>query len=58
MFIPAGIPDPANDKTSRLVKSGLKKVSFSKSLDHGSLGIIDSALSTNAPKALVRLHGC
>jgi hypothetical protein len=54
MLIPAGIPDPANDRTSRLVKSGLKNLSFSKSFDHGSLGIIDSALSTNLPKARVR----
>jgi len=54
MFIPAGIPDPANDNTSKLVKSGLKNLSFSKSLDHGSFGIIDSAASTSAPNALVR----
>jgi hypothetical protein len=54
MLIPAGMPEPANDKTSRLVKSGLKNFSFSKSLDQGSFGIILSALSTRAPNARVR----
>ena len=54
MLIPAGMPEPANDKTSKLVKSGLKNVSFSKSFDQGSFGIILSALSTRAPNARVR----
>ena len=54
MLIPAGIPDPAKDRTSRLVKSGLKNLSFSKSFDQGSLGITDSAPSTNLPNARVR----
>lgn len=54
MLIPAGMPEPANDRTSKLVKSGLKNLSFSNSLDHGSFGIMDSAASTRAPKARVR----
>lgn len=54
MLMLAGTPDPAKDKTLRLVKSGLKNLSFAKSFDHGSLGIIDSALSTSFPNALVR----
>ena len=54
MLIPAGIPDPAKDKTSKLVKSGLRNLSFSNSVDQGSFGIIASAASTSDPKALVR----
>lgn len=54
MLMPAGIPEPANDNTSKLVKSGLKNLSFSKSLDHGSFGIMLSAASTRLPNALVR----
>jgi hypothetical protein len=54
ILIPAGIPEPAKERTSRLVKSGLRNLSFSKSVDHGSLGIMDSAASTKAPNARVR----
>jgi len=54
MFIPAGGPLPAKVKTSRLVKSGLKNVSFSKSLGQGNLGMKDAAPSTRAPNAFVR----
>lgn len=46
-FIPAGIPELAKESTSRDVKSGGVKVAFSKSEDHGSLGIIDGAVSTS-----------
>lgn len=53
ILIPAGIPEPAKEITSRLVKSGLRNLSFSKSEDQGSFGIIASAASTKAPKALV-----
>jgi hypothetical protein len=52
--MPAGIPEPAKEITSKLVKSGLRNLSFSNALDQGSLGIIDSAASTSDPKALVR----
>jgi hypothetical protein len=41
-------------RTSKLVKSGARNLSFSNSVVHGSLGIIDSAALTRAPKALVR----
>ena len=54
ILIPAGIPEPAKDRTSRLVKSGLKNSSFSKSLVQGNLGIIDSATLTRPPNACVR----
>jgi hypothetical protein len=52
--MPAGSPEHPNDKISRLVKSGLKNLSFSKSLDHGNLGIMASAASTREPNAFVR----
>ena len=39
MLIPAGIPLPAKVRTSRLVKSGERNLSFSKSVPQGSLGI-------------------
>lgn len=41
--MPAGIPEPAKDRTSRDVKSGAMNVSLSKSLLQGSLGIISGA---------------
>ena len=34
---PAGMPEDANETTSREVKSGRVKESFSKSSDHGSI---------------------
>jgi hypothetical protein len=40
--------------TSKLVKSGDKNLSFSKSLDHGSSGIIFGAPSTKPENAFVR----
>lgn len=46
-LIPAGIPELAKVSTSSEVKSGGVNVSFSKSDDHGSLGIIDGAASTS-----------
>ena len=52
--MPAGSPEQPKDRTSKLVKSGLKNLSFSKSFDHGNFGIIDSAASTKAPNAFVR----
>ncbi len=54
MAIPDGIPELAKDRTSRDVKSGGVKVSFSKSEDQGSLGIMDGAASTSLLKARVR----
>ena len=44
---------PANDKTSKEVKSGERNLSFSKSLDHGNNGISSGADRTSSPKALV-----
>jgi hypothetical protein len=52
--MPAGIPEPEKEITSRLVKSGLRNLSFSNELSHGNLGIMLSAASTKAPNALVR----
>lgn len=46
-FIPAGMPELAKESTSSEVKSGGVNLSFSKSDDHGSLGIIDGAASTS-----------
>jgi hypothetical protein len=40
--------------TSKLVKSGDRNLSFSKSLDHGSNGIIFGAPSTKPENAFVR----
>jgi len=54
MGVPAGIPELANDRTSRDVKSGGVNVSFSKSEDQGNLGIMDGAASTSFLKARVR----
>lgn len=54
MLIPAGIPAPAKVKTSRLVKSGLKNLSFSNSVPQGNLGMRLSAALTRPPKARVR----
>lgn len=43
--MPAGRPEHPNDRTSKLVKSGLKNLSFSKSLDHGlGEGMVSSCL--------------
>jgi hypothetical protein len=53
ILIPAGMPEHEKDRTSSDVKSGLRKWSFSKSLLHGSFGIMLSALSTSFPNALV-----
>jgi hypothetical protein len=45
ILMPAGRPEHPNDRTSRLVKSGLKNLSFSKSLDHGlGEGMVSSCL--------------
>lgn len=52
--LPAGIPELAKESTSRDVKSGGVNLSFSKSEDHGSLGIMDGAASTSFWKARVR----
>jgi hypothetical protein len=54
MLMPAGRPDDMKVRTSRLVKSGLKNLSFSKSAGQGSLGMRDSAAFTKAPNARVR----
>lgn len=48
MFIPAGIPDPANVRTSRDVKSGFRNVSFSKVEGQGSFLSISGAESKRA----------
>jgi hypothetical protein len=47
VFRPAGMPEEANETTSREVKSGRVKVSFSKSADHGSSLMNASAWSTS-----------
>lgn len=52
MLIPAGIPLPENVSTSKLVKSGLKKVSFSRSLPQGNILMNRSAPSTKEPNFL------
>jgi hypothetical protein len=54
MLMPAGIPEPAKEITSKLVKSGLRNLSFSNELSHGNFGIMLLAASTRAPNALVR----
>jgi len=46
MFIPIGVPEQANAIMSKLVKSGLENLSFSKSDDQGSFLISPSAWST------------
>ncbi len=56
MLIPAGMPLPAKVSTSREVKSGLRKRSFSKAEGHGSSGSKTSAELTNwAKRALMAL---
>lgn len=50
MLIPAGIPLPENVSTSKDVKSGLRKVSFSNSLDQGRRVRNPIALSTRTWK--------
>lgn len=52
--VPEGIPELANDSTSRDVKSGGVNVSFSKPEDQGNLWIMDGAASTSLWKARVR----
>ena len=47
-------PEVAKLNTSRLVKSGGVKTSFSKSLLHGRRGIFEGAMFTSFSKALVR----
>lgn len=47
MLIPAGIPLPANVRTSSDVKSGRRNVSFSKALGHGRLVSSVSASATS-----------
>ena len=47
MFMPIGVPDPANATISKLVKSGLENTAFSYSEDQGSLAIKPSALATS-----------
>ncbi len=54
MLIPAGMPLPAKERTSREVKSGPRNLSFSKSEPQGSLGIMLEAHSTSLPNARVR----
>ncbi len=56
MLIPAGMPLPAKVSTSREVKSGLRKRSFSKAGGQGSSGSKTSAELTNwAKRALMAL---
>lgn len=49
ILIPAGMTLPEKVRTSNEVKSGRKKVSFSRSLPHGSNFMKPSAPSTNFP---------
>lgn len=56
MLMPAGIPLPAKVRTSREVKSGLRKVSFSNSRGQGSSGSKTSAeLTSLAKRSLIAL---
>ena len=48
MLIPAYVVEPAKVRTSSEVKSGLRNLSFSKSLGHGSRGRMLSEASTRA----------
>ena len=45
-MIPIGVPEHANAIISKLVKSGLENLSFSKSDDQGNFLISPSACST------------
>ena len=57
MLMPAGIPEPANERTSREVKSGDRNLSFSNSALHGSMGMNIGDFSTSSPNARVRSTG-
>ena len=46
MLIPIGVPEHANARISKLVKSGFENLSFSNYFPQGSLSISPSALST------------
>ena len=47
--MPTGVPEHANAKISKEVKSGLLNFSISNSLGQGNSFIISSALSTKFP---------
>lgn len=51
-MIPTGVPEQANAKISKDVKSGLLNFSISNSLGHGKSLIISSALLTKFPSNL------
>lgn len=56
MLIPAGIPEPANVKTSREVKSGRRNLSFSNAAGQGRRGSRCSAwFTSSANLALISL---
>lgn len=56
MLIPAGIPEPANVRTSREVKSGRKNLSFSNAAGQGRRGSRCSAwFTSSANLALISL---